>query len=147
MVVPEKQEKTASDSVTFVMTPVTRICEYYNGKYYGKDGKETTELKYKQECETNICIIIGDKYFGKDGKETTELEYRQQCETNICKIVGDKYFGKDGKETTESEYKAQCETPIPNTGVSPLSTILSVILGSGIIGGTVLLLRKYSKNN
>ena len=176
MVVPEKQEKTASDSVTFFMTPVSRVCEYYNGKYYGKDGKETTELKYKQECETNICkkvgdkyfgkdgkettelkykqecetnicIIIGDKYFGKDGKETTELEYRQQCETNICKIVGDKYFGKDGKETTELEYRQQCETPIPNTGVSPLSTILSIILGSGIIGGTVLLLKKYSKNN
>ena len=118
LVVPEKEERSASDDVTFIMTPVKRVCEYYNGKYYGKDGKETTELKYKQECETNIC-----------------------------KKVGDKYFGKDGKETTEAEYKAQCETPIPNTGVSPLSTILSIVLGSGIIGGTVLLLKKYSKNN
>ena len=205
LVVPEKESKSDSDSATFIMTPVKRVCEYYNGKYYGKDGKETTELKYrqecetnickkvgdkyfgkdgkettelkykeecetnickkvgdkyfgkdgkettelkyKQECETNICIIIGDKYFGKDGKETTELKYRQECETNICKIVGDKYFGKDGKETTESEYKAQCETPIPDTGVSPLSTILSIVLGSGIIAGTALLLKKYSKNN
>ncbi len=205
IVVPEKVTKTASDSVTFTITPVKRVCEIYNGKYYGKDGKETTkvkyqqeceenickivgdkyygkdgkettkvkyqqecetnickivgdkyygkdgkettELKYKQECEENVCKIVGDKYFGRDGKETTELKYKQECETNICKIVGDKYYGKDGLETTEALYKAECETPIPDTGVSPFTTILSIILGAGLIGGTVLVVKKYSKNN
>ena len=205
IVIPEKEKKTAEDSVTFTLNPVKRVCQIYNGKYYGKDGKETTKekyqqdcetnickivgdkyygkdgkettkekyqqdcetnicrivgdkyygkdgkettkLKYEQECETNICKIVGDKYFGRDGKETTKLKYEQECETNICKIVGDKYFGKDGLETSEADYKAQCETPVPDTGVSPLTSILSIILGAGLIGGTVLVVKKYNKNN
>ena len=206
LVVLEKNPKTASTSVFVVATPVSRVCEYHNGKYYDKSGKETTEIKYKQQCETNICKKVGDKYFGKDGKETTEIKYKQQCETNICKKVGDKYFGKDGKETTEIKYKQQCETNIckkvgdkyfgqdgkettqiqyqqqcetnickkvgdkyfgkdglevsydayktqceapevfvPDTGTNPTKMIISLIIGTLIIAGTGIFVKRYNK--
>ncbi len=83
------------------------VCEVYKGKYYGEDGKETTEEKYKEQCE-HVCEVYKGKYYGEDGKETTKEKYKQQCE-HVCEVYKGKYYGEDGKETTKEKYKQQCE--------------------------------------
>ena len=112
IVVLEKTNKSSSLTVNLVVTPTKKVCEYYNGKYYDKNGKETTKVVYQQQCEKNICKKVGDKYYDKNGKETTKVVYQQQCEKNICKKVGDKYYDKNGKETTKVVYQQQCEKNI-----------------------------------
>ena len=108
LVIVYPEPKTVTTKTTLTVTPVKRVCEKFNDKYYGTDGKEVTEIEYKQQCFTHKCEKVGDKYYGKDGKETTETGYKQQCFTHKCEKVGDKYYGKDGKETTEAGYKQQC---------------------------------------
>ena len=35
------------------------------------------------QCKTHICEKVNDKYFDKDGNETDEINYKNQCEMTI----------------------------------------------------------------
>lgn len=72
-------------------------------KYYGKDGDEVTEDKYREECP--ICRIVEDKYYDHDGNETTPEEWAKSC---LCRIQNGRYYDNTGAETTEEEYKKAC---------------------------------------
>ena len=54
-----------------------------DGKYHGKNGKETDEDTYKKEC-TNICSIDkeNNKYYCKEGNECTKADYDNECSPN-----------------------------------------------------------------
>ena len=82
------------------------ICEIYKGKYYGEDGKETDKAGYEKQCK-HTCEIYKGKYYGEDGKETDKEGYEKQCK-HTCEVYKGKYYGEDGKETTEEEYNKQC---------------------------------------
>ena len=108
IVVLYPESKVVTATTTLTVTPIKRVCEKFNGKYYGRDGSVVTETKYKQECFKHVCEKVGDKYYGKDGKEVTETKYKQDCFKHVCEKVGDKYYGKDGSEVTETKYKQEC---------------------------------------
>ena len=97
------------DSAALTVTPIKRVCEYYQGTYYDKDGNITDEQTYSLQCKKHTCEKVGDIYFGKDGNQVPELTYKKECEQNICTKVGDTYFGKDGREVDELTYTKECE--------------------------------------
>ena len=88
------------------VTAPKRVCQVFNGKYYGSNGAEVTEQEYKDQC-LKICKVENGKYYGSNGKEVTEQEYKDQC-LKICKVENGKYYGSNGKEVTEQEYRNQC---------------------------------------
>ncbi len=150
-------------------------CEKVDGKYYGKDGKETDKETYLTECETHKCANVDGTYFDKDGKITDEEtyekqcfkhvcekidgnyfdangniatydEYRTQCETLVCEVVNGKYFGAYGKEVTENEFKSQCEAQIVSVPDTKVTSIISMIIGFVMLVGVVLFARKQANN-
>lgn len=86
-------------------------CEYVYGKYYDKDGNETTEINYKKTCEKNVCTKLEDgTYYNLNGEETDELTYQKECQKNTCKILSDgTYYDKDGNVTTKENYELTCK--------------------------------------
>lgn len=90
-----------------------KFCKEENGKYYGKDGNETTYLQYQKDCKKHQCEIITDGttkvYYDSNGSEVTEEKYYNDpnCQTP-CGIINDIYFDKNGKITTKLEYTKQC---------------------------------------
>lgn len=62
--------------------PETYTCEYKNGKYYNKEGKEVTEAEYKADCEepvVNTCKIVDGKYYDNNGYEVSKEDYEKAC--------------------------------------------------------------------
>lgn len=94
-------------------------------KYHGKDGRETTEAKYTEECEEKkICKIDGDDYYDFNGNKVTEKAYYTSCfsclkpgEKNKVGETVDAYYGVDGRKLTgddaEATYKAECDSNTP----------------------------------
>ena len=113
----------------------THICTQYNGQYYGSNGTVVTEQEYKDQC-LKICRIEDGKYYGSNGTVVTEQEYRNQC-LKICRIEDGKYYGSNGTVVTEQEYKNQClpktTVVVPNTG--SYSDSANLVVGSLLILG------------
>ena len=108
LIVLVKTPKTISASLSGTITPVVRKCQYVNGKYYDKEGKETTKENYSIQCEKHTCEKVGDKFFGKEGTIVTEEEYDSECNKHTCEKVGDKFFGKNGTVVSEEQYDSEC---------------------------------------
>ena len=108
LVVLVPEEKTVTKSIDLTVNPKKRFCEHHDDKYYGRDGSLVTKEEYEIQCESHVCEIIGNRYFGKDGQEVTELEYKEQCEPK--QIV------------------------VPDTGSNPISNIISIVIGSIMLG-------------
>lgn len=108
LIVLVKTPKTISASLSGTITPVVRKCQYVNGKYYDKEGKETTKENYSIQCEKHTCEKVGDKFFGKEGTIVTEEEYDSECNKHVCEKVGDKFFGKNGTVVSEEQYDSEC---------------------------------------
>lgn len=87
-------------------------CEYAYGKYYDKDGNETTKLNYEKTCFKNVCKKLSDgTYYNSKGEETDELTYQKECEKNVCKVLSDgTYYDNNGKVVTKEEYEKACNT-------------------------------------
>lgn len=87
-------------------------CEYAYGKYYDKDGNETTKLNYEKTCFKNVCKKLSDgTYYNSKGEETDELTYQKECEKNVCKVLSDgTYYDNNGKVVTKEEYEKVCNT-------------------------------------
>ncbi len=86
------------------------VVENDEKKYYGKEGKEVTEEKYREECP--VCRIVNDKYYDHDGNETTAEEWAKNC---LCRIQNGKYYDSTGNPVTEEEYKKACGCRIDTT--------------------------------
>ena len=174
-----RDTKKVSSSIKYTVTPVVRKCVYYNGKYYGKDGKVVDKTTYSIQCEKHTCEKVGDKYFGKDGKEVDKITFTKECEKHVCELIDGTYFGKDGsivdsvtydKECNRhvcevidntyfgkdgsivdvNTYKDQCEAKpaqvyVPDT--ADFDGLIYLIVGTLLIGGTVVVLRTVSKSN
>lgn len=59
-------------------------CATINGRYYDKNGNETTKATYEAQClpakvENPKCGVKGNKYYDKNGNETTQAIYEDQC--------------------------------------------------------------------
>ena len=108
LIVLVKTPKTISASLSGTITPVVRKCQYVNGKYYDKEGKETTKENYSIQCEKHTCEKVGDKYFGKNGTIVSAEQYDSECNKHTCEKVGDKFFGKEGTIVTEEQYDLEC---------------------------------------
>ncbi|MBE6160535.1 MAG: hypothetical protein E7157_05785 [Lactobacillales bacterium] len=133
--------------------PETYVCEYKNGKWYNKSGKEVTEAEYKADCETPetyVCEYKDGKWYNSKGKEVTEAEYKADCEepvVNVCKIVDGKYYDNNGFEVTKEEYEKACTTPKnPKTG-SNVSYIYAVLISLVAISSYAVVrkARKFSR--
>ena len=109
LVVLVKEKKVVNDTKKLTVTPIKRVCEIFNGKYYGKDGKVTTKAKYSIQCEKHTCEKVGNVYFGKDGKQVDKTTYSIQCGKHTCEVVGNVYFGKDGKQVDKTTYSIECQ--------------------------------------
>ncbi len=117
--VPIKGSKGGFPVVTPVKPEVKHYCEYYNGKYYGKNGYEVNQTTYKDECvvtppqpQTYKCTIIDGRYYDSTGIIVSRQEFERQCmpeELHYCVYYNGKYYGKDGKVVTKDEYKTQCQ--------------------------------------
>ena len=46
---------------------------------------EVSEEEYLNEC-VHVCEIVDGKYYGQDGKEVTEVAYKDQCEAQIVPV-------------------------------------------------------------
>lgn len=104
-----RETKKVSASTKLSITPVVRKCKYYNGKYYGKDGKVVDKTTYSIQCESHTCEKVGDKYFGKDGNIVDKTTFDKECNRHVCEIIDNTYFGKDGTEVDKHEYTLECE--------------------------------------
>ena len=136
------------DEDTYDLECNKHICEIIGDKYFGKDGIEVDEPTYNAEC-VHTCQIIGDKYYGETGEEVTADEYRDQC-THSCEIDDGKYYGKDGNEVSEEEYENQCEgqvVSVPDTGTTPLASIILTVLGLSVVAGAAGMVIRYQKIN
>ena len=164
------EDKTVSDTVNLSINVNKKVCEYTDGKYYGKDGKVTDKKTYEKECK-NICKYTDGKYYNKDGNITDESTYKEQCQ-NICKYTDgkyydkdgnvtdkktyekeckksctytdDKYYGNDGREVDAATFNAECgmEVVVPNTSsnISPFAVALGLIMT--VAGAGIVTLRK-----
>ena len=103
------EDKTVSDSINLTVTPVVRKCQYYDGKYYGKDGKVVDKTQYSIECEKHSCEKVGDTYFGKNGSIVSYEQFKLECEKHVCEIIDGHYFGKTGSEVSKQQYSIECE--------------------------------------
>ena len=112
LIVLVKTPKTISASLSGTITPVVRKCQYVNGKYYDKEGKETTKENYSIQCEKHTCEKVGDKYFGKNGTIVSAEQYDSECNKHTCEKVGDKYFGKNGTIVSAEQYDSECNKHI-----------------------------------
>ena len=106
LIIVRSEEKTVSSSTELTITPEKRVCEVFNGSYYGENGTIVDKETYDKECN-HVCEIYKGKYYGEDGKETTKEEYNKQC-NHVCEVYKGKYYGEDGKETTKEKYQKEC---------------------------------------
>lgn len=108
-----KIESAKECYISPMMKPVfeNRSCQITNGKYYDKEGNETTEINYKKECEPNKCVAYSDgTYTNKNGEFVDKETYENECfEKKYCTIENGKYFGKEGIEVTQLDYQKECE--------------------------------------
>ena len=99
-----------SGNATLTLTP-KRVCEYTDGKDYGKDGNEVDEKTYIKECK-HVCEFTDNKYYGKNGTEVDKKTFNKECNAS-CEYVDGEYHGKDGsvvdKATFDKECKKVCE--------------------------------------
>ena len=98
---------TVSSAAT---VPAKRLCQYYDGKYFGKNGDIVSQATYQEEC-LKICKVVDGKYYGKNGTEVTKEQYTVDCLKPTCKIVDGKYYGKNGTEVTKEQYTVDCLKP------------------------------------
>lgn len=106
LVVIYPEDKEATTTVTTSVTPIKRVCQQHNGKYYGKNGTIVTSEVYKEEC-VHTCTKYDGKYYGKNGTVVTESTYKDEC-IHTCEIYDGKYYGKNGTVVTEETYKDEC---------------------------------------
>ena len=99
-----------SGNATLKLEP-KRVCEFTDGKYYGKDGNEVDEKTYIKECK-HVCEFTDGKYYGKNGNEVDKKTFNKECNAS-CEYIDGEYHGKDGsvvdKETFDKECKKVCE--------------------------------------
>ena len=81
-------------------------CEIIDDKYYGPNGDEINEEKYKEECAPK-CEIKDGKYYDPEGKEVDKDTYDEKCNPK-CEIKDDKYYNKDGHEVDKDTYDKEC---------------------------------------
>ncbi len=175
LVVLVKREETVKASTKVTATPVVRTCEKVGDVYFGKDGEQVTFEQFQIECEKHVCEKIGDTYFDKEGNKVNYEQYTASCERHVCEFVNNEYFGingtivtqeqyekecvhiceiydnhyygKWGDVVTAEDYKAQCEAqvvPVPDTA-SPLNLLL-IVIGSGLLGGTIGVITHFASN-
>ena len=93
-------------NATLTLTP-KRVCEFTDGKYYGKEGNEVDEKTYIKECK-HVCEFTDNKYYGKNGNEVDKDTYNKEC-NKTCAIIDGKYYGKDGKAVDKKTFDKQCK--------------------------------------
>lgn len=108
LIIVNQETKKVSDSAKLTITPVIRKCVFYNGNYYGKDGKIVDKTTFSIQCEKHVCEKVGDTYFGKDGKEVDKLTFTKECEKHTCEIIDNTYFGVDGDVVDSTTYDLEC---------------------------------------
>lgn len=108
LIIIDTESAADSYSANLTIVPVIRKCVYYNGNYYGKDGKIVDKTTFSIQCEKHSCEKVGDTYFGRDGKEVDELTFKKECEKHVCEIIDNTYFGKDGVEVDSVTYDKEC---------------------------------------
>ncbi len=123
-------------------------CEKVGDTYFDKEGNKVNYEQYSASCEKHTCEFVNNEYFGKDGVVVTEEQYEKEC-IHICEIYDNHYYGKWGDVVSPADYKAQCEAqvvPVPDTAnVSPLN-LLFIVLGSGLLGGTIGVITHFASN-
>lgn len=159
-------------------TKCQKVCNPKKGDeclYLDNSGKETTEIKYLQECETHICEQVGDlyydingdvvtkeamdkscadaivcdykdgNYYDENGNITTKENYELKCLKHTCKKIGDTYFDKDGNVVDADTYDKSCNPKIENPKTGWTIPLLSLFLLLGI--GLVVYreIKKHSK--
>ena len=65
------------------------VWDVIDDKYYGPNGDEIDEQKYKEECAPK-CEIKDDKYYDKDGNEDND-KYIDINDNMQLKVVGNSY--------------------------------------------------------
>ena len=102
----------AGASVSSAATvPAKRLCQYYDGKYFGKNGDIVSQATYQEEC-LKICKEVNGKYYGKNGTEVTKEQYTLDCLKPTCKIVDGIYYGSNGAVVTKDQYTLECLKPV-----------------------------------
>ncbi len=94
------------DCITTVAKPP---CSTINGKFYDKEGKETTEENYNKICKP-VCEVVDGKYYNDKGIEVDEATYKKAC-LPICTIEGGKYYDNNGNEVSKAQYEKMCSNP------------------------------------
>ena len=146
-------------------TKCQKVCNPKKGDecfYLDNSGKETTEIKYLQECETHICEQVGDlyydingdvvtkeamdkscadaivcdykdgNYYDENGNITTKENYELKCLKHSCEKIGDTYFDKDGNVVDADTYDRSCNPKIENPKTGWTVPLLSLFLLLGI---------------
>ena len=61
-------------------------CEYYNGKYYDKNGNVVSKAEYEISCgitpppgDGHYCEYYNGKYYDKNGNVVSKEEYEKSC--------------------------------------------------------------------
>ena len=85
------------------------ICEIKDGKYYNKDGNETTKEEYVKQCEIPCSKLEDGTYVGTNGTIVSEEDYNKECTKKTCEIAYGNYYDKNGNITTKEEYIKQCK--------------------------------------
>ncbi len=90
-----------------------KVCNPKKGDeclYLDNSGKESTEIKYLQECETHVCEQVGDVYFDIKGNVVAdEKAMKESCESAvICDVKDGIYYDNKGNETTKENYEIAC---------------------------------------
>lgn len=85
------------------------ICKIKDGKYYDKDGNETTKEEYVKQCEMPCSKLEDGTYVGTNGTIVSEEDYNKECTKKTCEIAYGNYYDKNGNITTKEEYIKQCK--------------------------------------
>ena len=106
IIVLRSESKTVSANTDLTITPEKRLCQVFNGKYYGENGTIVDKETYNRECN-HTCEIYKGEYYGEDGKKTNKEGYEKQCK-HTCEIYKGEYYGEDGNKTTKEKYETEC---------------------------------------
>ncbi|MBQ9011339.1 MAG: Cys-Gln thioester bond-forming surface protein [Bacilli bacterium] len=96
-----------SNTANLTVTPVKHVCEYTDGKYYGKAGNEVDKKTYNKECK-HVCEYTDGKYYGKTGNEVDEKTFIKECK-HVCEYTDGKYYGIEGKVVGKKTYEKECK--------------------------------------
>ena len=106
---------TPSPSPSTPVVPTNPKCEIKNGKYYDKNGNQTSEVEYIKSCQAPVCKIVNGYYFGKNGQSVTKSRYERECmeePSYKCTYAKGNYYDKDGNVVNEVNYIISCQAPV-----------------------------------